>query len=288
MNIIITGADGQLARDLVRTAPSHDHILALPKSELDITRADQIENIIKKTNADRVINTAAYTGVDQAETEQEQALALNRDGPRLLAEILARADVSLVHYSTDYVFDGEKHSPYTTADTPHPINVYGASKLEGEKAVIEALGTRAIIIRTAWLYSGHGANFVMKMLGLMQSRDTLRVVADQIGTPTWTRSLAHATWQLMPVTGLHGIHHFCDAGATTWFEFSRAIQETAWRYGLLTNRTQIMPVTTAEYGAPARRPAYSVLDCTQTWRLLKQEPDNWRVALEKLLLEMKR
>lgn len=287
MKIIITGAAGQLAQDLVRTASPHDRIFALHKGELDITRIDQIQRVIKEIQPDWVINTAGYTRVDQAEQEQEQALAVNRDGPRLLAEILAGTCIRLIHYSTDYVFDGKNHAPYTTTDTPNPINVYGASKLAGEMAISNALGEQAIIIRTAWLYSNQGVNFVTRMLQLMQTRDTLRVVSDQTGTPTWTRSLAASTWQLLQIPGLHGIHHFCDAGQTNWFEFACAILEIALQYNLLTQRPTILPIRSVDYNSPAKRSAYSVLDCRQTWRLLAHEPDDWRESLGKLLTEMK-
>ena len=286
MKIIITGAAGQLAQDLVRTASPHDRIFALNKYELDITRIDKIQRSIKEIQPDWVINTAGYTRVDLAEQEQGQAFAVNRDGPRLLAEILAGTDIHLIHYSTDYVFDGEKHTPYTTRDTPNPVNVYGSSKLEGEKSVINALGEKAIIIRTAWLYSHQGINFVTRMLQLMQTRNSLHVVSDQTGTPTWTRSLANATWQLIKIPGLHGIHHFCDAGQTNWFEFACAILETALQHNLVTKHPSIRPVNSVDYDAPAKRPNYSVLDCTQTWRLLGHEPDDWKLSLGKLLAEI--
>jgi dTDP-4-dehydrorhamnose reductase len=288
MKIIITGAAGQLAQDLVRTASPDDRIYALPKDELDITRIDQIQRVIKKIQPDRVINTAGYTRVDQAEQEQEQAFAANRDGPRQLAEVLAGTETRLIHYSTDYVFNGEKHVPYTTTDTPGPLNVYGASKLAGERAVINALGKEAIIIRTAWLYSNHGINFVTRMLQLMQTRGTLQVVSDQIGTPTWTRSLAAATWQLIRIPGLHGIHHFCDAGQTNWFEFASTILEIALQHNLTTKHPAILPVQSVDYNSTAKRPPYSVLDCRQTWRLLGHEPDEWKVSLGKLLAEKSR
>ena len=286
MKILITGAGGQLSQDLVMTSAPRAQIFALSKTDLDITRIDQIQSAINKLQPDCVINTAACTGVDQAELEQDHAFAINRDGPRLLAEALAGTNIRLIHYSTDYVFDGKKHAPYTTTDTPNPINIYGASKLEGEKAVINALGKRALIIRTAWLYSNHGVNFVTRMLQLMKTRDTLRVVSDQTGSPTWTRSLASATWQLIKIPALHGIHHYCDTGQTNWFEFAGAIMETALQHDLLTKRVEILPISSADYNAHAKRPAYSVLDCTQTWRLLEHEPDAWKLSLGKLLEEM--
>jgi dTDP-4-dehydrorhamnose reductase len=286
MKLIITGAAGQLAQELIRTISPHDRIFALPKEELDITRIDQLQRVINAIMPDWVINTAGYTGVDRAEQEQEQAFSVNRDGPRLLAEVLTGTDIHLIHYSTDYVFDGKKHIPYTPTDTPNPINVYGASKLAGEREILKALGKQAIIVRTSWLYSDHGTNFVTKMLQLLQTLETVRVVSDQTGTPTWTRSLAAATWQLIKIPGLHGIHHFCDAGQTNWFDFSKTIQEIAWRYNLLSKYVKIVPIQSEEYAAPARRPAYSVLDCTQTWRLLGQEPDDWKISLDKLFAEM--
>ncbi|HSR36471.1 MAG TPA: dTDP-4-dehydrorhamnose reductase, partial [Desulfurivibrionaceae bacterium] len=201
-----------------------------------------------------------------------------------LAEAAREQDAFLVQLSTDFVFDGNRSRPYAPGDTPAPLGVYGATKLAGEVAVQQILGHYSAIVRTSWLYSSHGHNFVKTMLRLMKERDAVRVVADQIGTPTWAHGLAVAVWQIAGRT-LSGIHHWGDGGVASWYDLAVAIQEEALSLGLLARAVPVLPIATANYPTPARRPSYSVLDKTATWELLGGPPPHWRVQLRRMLQE---
>ena len=212
---------------------------------------------------------------------------MNVDGPRNIA--LAARDVGarLIHISTDFVFDGEAVEPYRTDSATKPVSVYGRTKKDGETAVLEVMPDRAAVIRTAWLYSKTGGNFVKTMLRLMAERDELSVVADQRGTPTWANSLAEAVWALVDVREFHGVYHWTDAGECTWHEFAVAIQEEALSLGLLDRSIPIHPITTNDYPTAATRPRYSVLDCSATIADLGLQPAPWRVNLRRMLKGMK-
>ncbi len=281
-NILILGANGQLGYELLRTVPKGTAVTGLSHSELDITDGNSVAAAISRLAPKVIINAAAYTAVDKAELESEAAYAVNRDGAANLARASREGGCRFIQVSTDFVFDGTQSRPYLPSDATRPLGVYGASKLAGEQAVMEIVGDEALILRTAWVYSSNGHNFVRTMLRLMRERESLQVVADQIGTPTWARGLAEALWRAVDL-GLTGIHHWTDAGVASWYDFAVAIQEEALAVGLLEHPIDIRPVRTIDYPTPAVRPPYSVLDKTATWDALGYEAEHWRVALRKML-----
>lgn len=282
--VLITGAGGQLGWELRRTAPAGLAVRAYDRADLDITSDESIATVVAEFAPTVIVNAAAYTAVDRAESERENAYAVNRDGARRLADIAGSRGARLIHLSTDFVFDGRACRPYRADDATEPLGVYGASKLAGEQAVRERLGEAALILRTAWVYSTHGHNFVKTMLRLMDQRDRLTVVADQVGTPTWARGLADAVWRAI-AQHTTGVHHWTDAGVASWYDFAVAIQEEALALDLLRRAIPIAPVATAEYPTPAARPSYSVLDKEVTWAELGVKPPHWRVALRAMLRE---
>lgn len=275
-----------MGRELVRTTPSGWDTLAPPRDGLDITRPDSIEAEFARRRPDVVINAAAYTAVDQAETDAGSAWRVNAEGTENLARAANRCGARFVHISTDYVFDGAGCRPYRPGDATNPVNEYGRTKLEGERRALRFGGNLALVLRTSWLYAAHGRNFVNTMLALMRTRDSLRVVDDQIGTPTWARSLARAIWRIVPLRETPAIIHWSDAGVCSWYDFSVAIRDEAMALGLLERRPVIEPVPSTEYPTPARRPHYSVLDKTESWRLLGTHAPHWRESLRDMLKEM--
>lgn len=285
MKVLITGARGQAGNELCRTAPDHVELLCLDRNRLDIGAGAAVAETIRAKRPELIINAAAYTAVDKAETEREQAFTVNATGAANLAAAAAETGARLVHLSTDFVFDGAKSSPYRPDDQANPLSAYGASKLAGELAVLERC-PGALVVRTGWLYSAHGHNFVKTMLRLLGEREQLTVVADQVGTPTWGGSLAEAIWAAAAKPELRGIYHFSDAGVASWYDFAQAIQEEALHLGLLTRAIPIKPITSGDYPTPARRPPYSVLDKSATWRDFAITGQHWRVALRKMLKEL--
>jgi dTDP-4-dehydrorhamnose reductase len=285
MRVLVTGSGGQLGYELQRTLPEIHELVALPSAELDITDAVQIDRALAGHEPNVVINAAAYTAVDKAESDRARAQAVNAHGPALLAKAAAARGIRLIHVSTDFVFDGSKPSPYLPGDTPNPLGVYGATKLDGERAVLE-MAPDSLVVRSAWVYSAHGNNFVRTMLRLMSERDSLGVVADQVGTPTWAKGLAQALWHAVDMPLVQGIHHWTDAGVASWYDFAVAIQEEALGLGLLEKAASVRPIRTRDYPTPARRPAYSVLDKTATWEALKVGAPHWRVALREMLHDL--
>ena len=286
MKVLVTGSGGQLGHELQRTVPNGHELIALPSAELDITDAVLIDRALARHEPTVVINGAGYTAVDKAESDRARAQAVNAHGPALLAKAVAARRIRLIHVPTDFVFDGSKSSPYLPGDTPNPLGVYGATKLDGERAVM-AVDGGALVVRTAWVYSAHGQNFVNTMLRLMCERTSIGVVADQIGTPTWAKGLAQALWRAVDVPQMQGVHHWTDAGVASWYDFAVAIQEEAEVWGLLDRAIPIRPIRTRDHPTPARRPAYSVLDKTATWEALAFTPPHWRVALREMLREPK-
>ena len=286
MKTLIAGKNGQLARELVDMAPQGWQVTAVGSGEMDIRDRDAVSRVIDELRPDLVINAAAYTAVDRAESEPELAYALNGHGVAHLAEAAKMAAAKFVHVSTDFVFDGRNFTPYRLADRANPVSVYGASKLEGERLAAAFCGSDALIVRTSWLYGIHGNNFVVTMLKLMEERDVLRVVSDQIGTPTWTGSLADAIYRFVQM-GVTGLQHWSDAGVASWYDFAVAIQEEALALDMLTSAIPVIPIRSEEYPVPARRPAYSVLDKSESWRLLGGAAPHWRVNLRKMLKELK-
>jgi len=284
--VLITGANGQLGRELVLTANPGIHCVALGRTQLDISNVGAVSGLLAELQPQLVINAAAYTAVDTAESEPELAWRGNAQGPGLLAAACAARGSRLIHLSTDFVFDGSAKEPYKPDSVPSPVSEYGRSKLGGEKAVLEALPS-ALIVRTAWVYSRFGANFVKTMLRLMSERDELGVVSDQVGTPTWARGLARALWAAAERPALQGIYHWSDAGICSWYEFAQAICEEGCAVGLLSRPVEIKPIPAASYPTPARRPAYSVLDKESSWRDFNLEGVAWREQLRSMLLDMK-
>jgi len=284
---LVVGAGGQLGYELSRAAPEAMQIIALDKSQLDITDQSAVLEHVSNSRPDWIINAAAYTAVDKAEEQSDLAYLVNRDGAANLALAAKQSGAGLIHVSTDFVFDGSKGSPYLVDDTPSPQSVYGASKQAGDEAVLSILSDDVTIIRTAWVYSGHGQNFVKTMLRLMAERGELAIVADQISTPTWAHGLAHMIWRTIDKK-LTGMFHMTDAGVASWYDFAVAIYEEAKGLELLhVNQVcKIKPIRTQDYPLPAVRPPYSVLDKTQTWNILDIEPVHWRSALRSMLREL--
>jgi dTDP-4-dehydrorhamnose reductase len=284
MKVLVTGANGQLGHELKRSCPQYISLIETDQESLDITDSTAIAAAFEEYAPDWLVNAAAYTAVDKAESDQEVAEAINAKAAGLLASACVTHSTRMVQISTDFVFDGLQSTPYAPEDRPRPLSVYGATKLAGERAVSEALPD-ALIIRTSWLYSAHGSNFVKSMLNLMQSRDELGIVCDQIGSPTWAATLANATWQLIEI-GASGIFHCSDNGIASWYDFAVAIQEEAVATGLLTEEIPVRPIRTRQYPTPARRPAYSVLDKQQTESQIGVMFPHWRVSLRNMLAEL--
>ena len=293
MKLLVTGAGGQLATELVRRA-GVNQVIALARTEIDIADAAAVFKAVENIAPDAVVNAAAYTAVDRAESEAELAFAANRDGPAHLAAACAARGIPLLHVSTDYVFDGAKAGAYTEEDPPGPgpLGVYGQSKAEGEAAVRAALPEH-IILRTSWIFSAHGNNFVKTMLRLAGERDELRVVADQQGCPTAAGDLATAILAMLPLAigyggrgGRWGTYHFCQPDATAWHGFAEAIVDQARAAGAQIRAQRIVPITTAEYPTPAKRPANSVLDCAKLTSVFGIQPRPWRVSLHEVIQEL--
>jgi len=255
------------------------------KQALDITNADSVDAWFAKYQPDAIINAAAYTAVDKAESETDLAKAVNADGPENLAKVAARHDIPMVHVSTDFVFNGKAGAPYQTTDATDPVSVYGSTKSDGEQRVFSAHGSKTAILRTAWVYDAGGSNFLMTMLRLMKEKDSLGVVADQIGSPTYVRGLALACWGLLDKQ-LSGVYHWTDAGVASWYDFAVAIQEEAIGLGILAKSIPINPLTTADFPTPAARPSNSVLDKSDTWQALGMSAPHWRENLRLALGEL--
>lgn len=281
MKALITGMNGQLGKALLADAPAGWICVALDRAALDLTDTDAITRMVDAEQPDLVLNAAAYTAVDRAESAPELAYAINADAPEAFSKALGNAG-RLVQVSTDFVFDGARGHGYLPGDIRNPQSVYGASKAAGE----DAAGDRAIILRTSWVYAAGGANFVRTMLRLMREREELRVVADQIGSPTWAQGLATAIWGLAAKDAT-GIWHHRDAGIASWYDFAVAIAEEAHAVGLLDRIPTIHPIASSEYPTPARRPAFSVLDVTATREALGDVSTHWRSNLRTMLKEEK-
>jgi dTDP-4-dehydrorhamnose reductase len=276
MKALVTGAGGQLGRALLASVPDGLEVIGLDRSGLDITDAAAVAAAFDRLQPDIVINAAAYTAVDKAESERDAAFAGNATAPGVLAAESARRGIRFIHVSTDFVFDGTRSSPYP-ADAPvAPLGAYGESKLAGEQAVIAA-DPRALIVRTSWVYAAEGKNFLVTMLRLMKERGAVNVVADQIGTPTHAASLAAALWR-MAAADAAGVVHFADAGAASWYDFATAIAEEGMAAGLLPAGVTVGPIATADYPTPAARPAYSVFDRSSGWAIAGQAR-HWRAEL---------
>lgn len=278
---------GQLFHELLRSMP--DGVEAVPLvaadgSRLDVSDRDAVLRAVGAADVDGLINAAAWTAVDLAESEPAQAHAVNADGAAWLSEAAREAGAHLVQVSTDFVFGTGSGRPLAVSDATGPVSVYGQSKLEGERRIAETLPSAAIV-RTAWVYSAHGSNFVKTMLRLMGEREELGVVADQIGAPTWAAALATALWRA-DERRASGVMHWTGAGVASWYDFAVAIAEEGRAAGLLTRDVRVRPVGTSDYPTPAARPAYSVLDLTSAREILGLEPAHWRHDLRTMLAQL--
>lgn len=299
MKVLITGKNGQLGSELQKTCPSNIELICFGSKELDISNVEQVNELLISHSPDIVINAAAYTAVDKAETDVDAAYAVNQQGAANLANVCKHINAQLIHVSTDFVFDGTNTMPYTANDTTNPLGVYGASKLAGEQAINEALGSQAIIVRTAWVYSVFGNNFVKTMLRLMSEKEQLGIVGDQVGTPTWAAGLAGMLWALVAKTSDNTINeqhsnannslilNWTDAGVASWYDFAVAIQELAVEQGLLAKAIPISAIPAASYPTPAKRPAFSVLNKAQAEEFTGVKTVHWRAQLKAMLTELK-
>ena len=284
--VLVTGASGQLGRALLAARPAATRVIACTRSDLDITDASAVAARLDRDAPQVLINAAAYTAVDRAETDRDAAFAANATAPAILAAACAMRGIRLLHVSTDFVFGGDHGTPYAPDATPRPLGVYGRSKLAGEEAVL-ASDAPTLIVRTGWVYSEGPGNFLATMLRLHRERDELTVVADQVGTPTAASTLAACLWAGAARPGLAGIYHVSDAGVCSWYDFAVAIGEEAAALGLLERPARVRPIRTVDYPTAATRPAYSVLDKTATWRDLAVEPRHWRAALRDTLTKIR-
>lgn len=280
MRVLITGANGQLGGALQRLAPAWAELNAIDADDCDFTEVSMLRARLTVEAPDIILNAAAYTAVDKAEDDEELARAINAEAVEAMVEAMATTGGKVVHVSTDFVFDGTATRPYRPDDVRNPLSVYGRTKAEGE----DHLRPEDLLVRTAWVYEAGGANFVRTMIRLMNERDELAVVADQIGAPTWASELARTIWALVE-KGATGTFHHCDDGAISWHEFAVAIAEESHALGLVARIPTIRPITTAEYPTPAQRPAYSLLDCSDTRALLGYASVPWRDNLRLMLKE---
>ena len=296
VKILVTGASGQVGWELSRTLPALGEVVALDRAQMDFTKTDQIKRVLRELRPDVVVNAAAYTAVDEAETESKTAWMINAIAPGVVAEELRRAGALLVHYSTDYVFDGRGEMPYTEEDEPAPLNVYGASKLAGERAIQDVDGTH-LIFRTSWVYGARGSNFLRTMLKLFEERSELKIVDDQVGAPTWCRWLAKATTQVLaqcvsgtgasvpPLGDRGGIYHLTAGGQTSWFGFASAILDLRRSMGG-TKGPDLIPIPSTAYPRPAQRPANSVLSHTKLRATFGVVPPPWHSLLCECMEEL--
>jgi dTDP-4-dehydrorhamnose reductase len=305
--ILLTGKDGQVGSELSALLPRLGEVIPLNRQQLDLSKPADVRRAIRDIQPCLIVNAAAYTAVDRAESDEETARAVNAIAPAVMAEEARKIGAALVHYSTDYVFDGAKRSPYREEDPPNPINVYGRTKWEGEQAIQNA-GVPFLIFRTAWVYGSRGQNFLLTILRLATQREELRIVRDQVGAPTWSREIAAATTGTLEqvsatsktgssLAGVSGIYHMTAGGETTWFDFAKAIlEETSnathhapWLVAatdgspLITRR--VTPITTAEYPTPAHRPHYSILSNSRLEEAFRIHLRDWRTQLHSVFAE---
>lgn len=293
MRILLTGITGQLGSELKDTLAPLGTVIGVGRHDMDLSQPAEIRRVIENHAPDIIINSAAYTAVDKAETEPQLAYAINTEAPKVMAEVAQRSGATLIHISTDYVFDGAHYTPYVETDQPNPIGVYGKTKLAGEAAV-QSSCDRSYIFRTAWVYGAYGhGNFVKTMLILGRERPEVRVVMDQIGTPTSTNYLAtriakfvhhlNDSHQPMPE---YGVYHLTASGAASWYDLAVAIFEEAKALGFPLQIQRVAPITTAEYPTAAQRPPYSILSNQKLDAILKPSLAHWREGLRKTLSQL--
>jgi dTDP-4-dehydrorhamnose reductase len=278
--ILVTGVRGQLGAELAVALAAHGRVIALDRAGLDLADPDAIMRVVRSLSPMWIVNAAAYTAVDRAESERDRAFAVNATAPGVLADEAKRCGAVLIHYSTDYVFDGAQRTPYDESATPNPLNAYGASKLEGERAIAGS-GAAAIVLRTSWVYGLRGANFLLTIRRLADERDVLRIVDDQAGVPNWSRALAGATSALIArgrsfVSDRAGLYHLSASGQTTWYGLARAIIGDA-------PTPAVVPISTSEFPTPAVRPAYGVLATNRMRDVFGIAIADWRAVLQSCL-----
>ena len=285
LKILVSGKTGQVAVELQKRLAGLGELIVLGRDELDLSQPEQIRAQVRAHKPDLIINAAAHTAVDLAESEPELAFAINAIAPGVFAEEAAALGIPLIHYSTDYVFDGSKPAPYTEDDAPNPLGVYGQSKLAGEQA-IAAVGGQYLVLRTSWVYSSHGKNFLLTMQRLLQEKPQMRIVADQIGAPTWAGTIANSTralierWQAGQA-GDWGVYHLTAQGETSWFGFAQAIGEQLLAEGKACAELEGIPAS--DYPTPAKRPLNSRLDCSRLQQQWHVGQPQWREALRECL-----
>lgn len=282
MRVLITGSGGQLAQSLIQNSPVNIELVTLTRNELDVSDMAVAHRVISEVNPKVIINTAAYTDVELAETNSDKVYDVNALGAENVAKISNQIEAKLIHISTDYVFDGQQSIAYKPGDTTNPLSIYGKSKLLGEVKVAEATAGQAIIIRTSWLYSMHGKNFLRTILSKLKARENLMVIDDQIGTPTSTESLAEFVWETV-LKDIRGIYHWSNSGVTSWYDFAVAIYEEAVGFGKIDTGITIVPCKTKDYFFKAERPAFSVLDKTETIKTFGKVPPHWRECLRDVI-----
>jgi dTDP-4-dehydrorhamnose reductase len=286
MKILLTGSGGQLGHELQRTLAPLGELVACNRARLDLADTDAVRDMVRNEKPDLIVNAAAWTAVDQAETHETEASKINAGAPGVLANEAARSGVRLIHFSTDYVFDGKKSTPYVETDECAPLSAYGRSKREGELNIL-ASGANAIILRTSWVYGAHGANFMKTMLRLANERDEISVVDDQFGAPSWTRQLADATALLITNhPNVSGIYHLTAAGVTNWYEYAEAIFAEAIKLGLINKIPLQRRVASTNWPTPAKRPNNSRLDCSALARNTGITLPDWRSGLFDCLADM--
>jgi dTDP-4-dehydrorhamnose reductase len=273
MKILVTGTNGQVGHALIQNLTDHE-LIGLTRKECDLTNLDQIRQVIDKHQPDLIINPAAYTQVDQAEDEPELAFQINRDAPRVMAEKAREYDIPIIHFSTDYVFDGQKELPYTEGDLPNPLGIYGQSKLAGEDAIKEVNG-KYYIFRTSWVYSGMGRNFYLNLQRRIREQDELKVVNDQLGVPTSSLFIAKQIKKMIPklLKENKGIYHLVPNGACTWFDFARVILNSS---KFDQSEKKIIPVSSNQYPTKAKRPSNSCLSNNKIQKAIMVEFDDWK------------
>lgn len=284
MTILLTGKDGQVGWELKSLLPFGAPLVALSRSELNLEDTDGLRGIVRRLAPSIIINAAAYTAVDHAESQEHLAMRINGIAPGVLAEEARRSDALLVHYSTDYVFDGEKQEPYIEDDVPNPLNVYGRTKLEGERA-IAASGCRHLILRTSWVYAARGRNFLTTMVRLARERSALRIVDDQVGCPTWARDIAHATVNLLGASLERGTYHVCAQGVSSWYGFASAIFGSGAFERLGIPPPELEAVSSKDYPTLALRPRNSRLNCDRLSRIGIRLPE-WQTSVEKCMSDL--
>ena len=293
MKILLFGPNGQLGKTLLNTCPKEIEIIRCGRDIVDLCNPEQIHNYIIKTKANFVINSAAFTAVDNAELESEIAFRINSEAPKVISNAVSEIGSSLLQISTDFVFDGAKNTPYNPADYINPLGIYGKSKAKGEEYVLKYKNN--YVIRTSWLYGDYGKNFCITMLKLHKEKSLanvpLRVISDQIGAPTSTYSLSRVCWKIINFLSkskpIPSLLHWCDAGVASWYDFAYAIGELGVEKGLISQSARVIPIKSIDYQTIAKRPHFSLLNCEGSKDILEEDQYHWRSELEKVMNKIK-